>query len=157
MVATAGAWFSSGAKVHRELNHAPVVPTTKHPAVPVQLGPKSEAGPGADLPLLGPGAVDGATQLIREAQKVPEELVRPAGATRVNEKDGPKYVWIPPGAFQMGCSVGDLACNDLDKPASAALEASLRSVKYPFARSCSSLGPDQFRCIRRESPAEPEL
>jgi sulfatase modifying factor 1 len=39
--------------------------------------------------------------------------------TRVNEKDGQTYVWIPPGAFTMGCSDGDQECDDNEKPAHA--------------------------------------
>jgi formylglycine-generating enzyme required for sulfatase activity len=35
---------------------------------------------------------------------------------KVNPKDGLKYVWIPPGSFQMGCSPGDTECNDDEKP-----------------------------------------
>jgi formylglycine-generating enzyme required for sulfatase activity len=35
---------------------------------------------------------------------------------RENPKDGLKYVWIPPGSFQMGCSPGDTQCNDDEKP-----------------------------------------
>jgi formylglycine-generating enzyme required for sulfatase activity len=38
------------------------------------------------------------------------------GATRVNPKDGLKYVWIPPGSFQMGCSSGDTEGSDDEKP-----------------------------------------
>jgi len=34
-----------------------------------------------------------------------------------NPKDGLKYVWVSPGTFQMGCSPGDNACNDNEKPA----------------------------------------
>jgi formylglycine-generating enzyme required for sulfatase activity len=37
-------------------------------------------------------------------------------ATRVNPKDGLKYVWIPPGTFMMGCSPGDTECRDNEKP-----------------------------------------
>jgi sulfatase modifying factor 1 len=40
---------------------------------------------------------------------------RPAGTTVTNPKDGLKYVWIPSGAFTMGCSSGE--CNDDEKPA----------------------------------------
>jgi formylglycine-generating enzyme required for sulfatase activity len=36
--------------------------------------------------------------------------------TRVNPKDGLKYVWIPPGTFMMGCSPGDNECSDIEKP-----------------------------------------
>ena len=41
----------------------------------------------------------------------------PSVPTRVNPKDGLKYVWIPPGSFQMGCSPGDTQCLDNEKPA----------------------------------------
>jgi formylglycine-generating enzyme required for sulfatase activity len=30
--------------------------------------------------------------------------------TRVNERDGLSYVWIPPGTYSMGCSQGDGDC-----------------------------------------------
>jgi formylglycine-generating enzyme required for sulfatase activity len=36
---------------------------------------------------------------------------------RVNPKDGLTYVWIPAGAFQMGCSPGDNECDDDEQPA----------------------------------------
>jgi formylglycine-generating enzyme required for sulfatase activity len=42
---------------------------------------------------------------------------RPAGTVRVNSKDGLKYVWIPPGSFEMGCSTGDNECFEEEKPA----------------------------------------
>lgn len=40
-----------------------------------------------------------------------------AGTTKVNPKDGLTYVWIPPGAFMMGCSERDGECYDSEKPA----------------------------------------
>ena len=39
------------------------------------------------------------------------------GSTKVNAKDGQRYVWIPPGSFIMGCSPGDTECFDDEKPA----------------------------------------
>jgi formylglycine-generating enzyme required for sulfatase activity len=33
-----------------------------------------------------------------------------------NAKDGQQYVWIPPGAFTMGCSESDTECDDNEKP-----------------------------------------
>jgi formylglycine-generating enzyme len=39
------------------------------------------------------------------------------GTVRLNSKDGLKYVWIPPGSFEMGCSPGDNECYDNEKPA----------------------------------------
>jgi len=51
----------------------------------------------------------------------PVSSVRPdnleAGVTKVNPKDGLTYVWIPPGTFMMGCSVGDNVCGNDEKPA----------------------------------------
>jgi serine/threonine-protein kinase len=38
------------------------------------------------------------------------------GLVRENPKDGLKYVWIPPGTFQMGCSPGDNECTGGEKP-----------------------------------------
>jgi formylglycine-generating enzyme required for sulfatase activity/serine/threonine protein kinase len=38
------------------------------------------------------------------------------GEVRVNPNDGQKYVWIPPGNFQMGCSPGDSECENKEKP-----------------------------------------
>jgi formylglycine-generating enzyme required for sulfatase activity len=52
-------------------------------------------------------------------------IVQPAGSqhanlpvrqVRENPKDGLKYVWIQPGTFLMGCSPGDIECNDDEKP-----------------------------------------
>lgn len=40
-----------------------------------------------------------------------------AAQTRVNPKDGQRYVWIPPGTFRMGCSPGDSECDGDQKPA----------------------------------------
>jgi formylglycine-generating enzyme required for sulfatase activity len=36
--------------------------------------------------------------------------------TKVNPKDGLAYLWIPPGKFMMGCSPGDAACDEDEKP-----------------------------------------
>jgi formylglycine-generating enzyme required for sulfatase activity len=35
---------------------------------------------------------------------------------KVNFRDGLTYVWIPPGAFQMGCPRGDAECFDWERP-----------------------------------------
>jgi formylglycine-generating enzyme required for sulfatase activity len=56
---------------------------------------------------------------LMDVEKPPVEVPKPvstAGATRVNPKDGLKYVWIPPGTFMMGCSPGDTDCRDDEKP-----------------------------------------
>jgi formylglycine-generating enzyme required for sulfatase activity len=38
------------------------------------------------------------------------------GDSKVNPTDGQRYMWIPPGAFQMGCSSGDAECFEDEKP-----------------------------------------
>jgi formylglycine-generating enzyme required for sulfatase activity len=40
----------------------------------------------------------------------PEADVRRAGTVRTNPNDGQKYIWIPPGEFEIGCSPGDNEC-----------------------------------------------
>jgi len=40
-----------------------------------------------------------------------------AGTVRESPKDGLKYVWLPPGAFVMGCSPGDSEGFNEEKPA----------------------------------------
>ncbi len=40
-----------------------------------------------------------------------------APKTRVEIKDDLRYVFVPPGTFQMGCSAGDAECSDDEKPA----------------------------------------
>jgi formylglycine-generating enzyme required for sulfatase activity len=37
--------------------------------------------------------------------------------SKLNPKDGLTYIWIAPGAFQMGCSDGDTECKDNERPA----------------------------------------
>ena len=57
----------------------------------------------------------------KEAPK-PDHSPEPAQPTpgvqvKVNPKDGLPYVWIPSGTFSMGCSLGDLQCDQDEKPA----------------------------------------
>ena len=39
------------------------------------------------------------------------------GQVADNLQDGLKYVWVPPGTFMMGCSPGDIDCQQVEKPA----------------------------------------
>ena len=39
------------------------------------------------------------------------------GSRKLNAKDEQQYVWIPPGHFTMGCSVGDDVCQSDERPA----------------------------------------
>lgn len=61
--------------------------------------------------------------LLASAQPHPQVREKPNKTSsakpteiRENPKDGLKYVWIPPGTFQMGCSPGDSKCFDEEKP-----------------------------------------
>jgi formylglycine-generating enzyme required for sulfatase activity len=47
----------------------------------------------------------------------PQPSSSPGETAKINSKDGLKYVWIPPGTFQMGCSAGDSECDQDEKPA----------------------------------------
>jgi len=61
----------------------------------------------ADFAKPGPGAATNSPSTNR--------AVSPPGLT-TNPKDGLSYVWIPPGAFTMGCSPGDAECAGDEKP-----------------------------------------
>jgi formylglycine-generating enzyme required for sulfatase activity len=52
-----------------------------------------------------------------EPAPVAREAVPPVAEVRKNPKDGLTYVWVPPGIFPMGCSVGDSECFENEKPA----------------------------------------
>jgi eukaryotic-like serine/threonine-protein kinase len=47
---------------------------------------------------------------------LPEKPAAQQLRVRTDPKDGLPYVWIPPGAFTMGCSPGDNECFDNEKP-----------------------------------------
>ena len=68
-------------------------------------------GPPAASPVVTPNAP--------VSNNVPTEAPAQHGEikTSVNPRDGQRYVWIPPGAFTMGCSAGDSECQDNEKPA----------------------------------------
>ena len=53
------------------------------------------------------------TKIVRSLERPPPDS---KGATKVNAKDGLKYVWMPPGTFVMGSSPGDTECYDNEKP-----------------------------------------
>jgi formylglycine-generating enzyme required for sulfatase activity/predicted Ser/Thr protein kinase len=61
-------------------------------------------------------SVTGSTGRETGVEATVSQMVRTRGEVRVNPKDGLKYVWIPPGTFQMGCSPGDSKCDDNEKP-----------------------------------------
>jgi TonB family protein len=77
---------------------------------PVVKRPEDEA---PKLPLPPALPQDNAPQLERALEKN-APLVH--NDSSVFQADGQIYVWIPPGAFTMGCSKGDLECSDNEKP-----------------------------------------
>ncbi len=61
-----------------------------------------------------------ALRLTALPSQAPPASVQGAGVqSRMNARDGQRYVWIPPGTFQMGCSPGDNECSEDEKPAHA--------------------------------------
>ena len=64
--------------------------------------------------------LEGLDLVLSDASKATEPPARgiepKAGDTKVNPKDGLTYVWVPPGAFLMGCSLGDRECADFEHP-----------------------------------------
>jgi len=62
------------------------------------------------------GAAEPPVVSVETIPKVPSSFPK-AGDVKVNPKDNLRYVWIPPGTFQMGCSPADSECNDDEKPA----------------------------------------
>jgi sulfatase modifying factor 1 len=59
-----------------------------------------------------PGQESRIDAVLAEIQEQP----LPAGVVSENPRDGLKYVRIPPGTFQMGCSPGDKGCENNEKP-----------------------------------------
>ncbi len=67
------------------------------------------------------------TDLPSDGQVPAQVTAKPAlkaGSVIENPKDGLKYVWIPPGTFRMGCSVGDTECYPAETPA---IQVTIRS------------------------------
>ena len=74
----------------------------------------------ASLPPRPEGPPNPSQDAIPTVTIPPVLIVKPvpkAGDVRVNEIDGQRYVWIPPGTFMMGASLGDTECDDDEKPA----------------------------------------
>ena len=74
----------------------------------------------AEKQIRAAGGDDSVVIAAAKSHKTPAQqgnAVAAAGAEKVNAKDGLKYVWIPAGTFQMGCSPGDNECYADEKPA----------------------------------------
>ena len=69
----------------------------------------------------GPDPTDAARALLEDTTiavpPAPENETSAAVTVKVNPRDGQTYVWVPPGRFVMGCSAGDPACQDDERPA----------------------------------------
>jgi serine/threonine-protein kinase len=82
---------------------------------PTTKAPEKNLEPAVQEPVPGPTSGAAEKGLVPPLPPAVQEPV--SGTTRVNPKDGLKYVWIPPGTFTMGCSPGDNECEDQEKPA----------------------------------------
>ena len=86
-----------------------------------------------------------AARLLSAQQPVTAAIA--AGAKKVNPKDGLTYVWIPPGKFQMGCSPGDAACGDDEKPAHEV------SITRGFWLGQTSVTQQAYRRVTGQDPS----
>ncbi|MGD1101801.1 MAG: SUMF1/EgtB/PvdO family nonheme iron enzyme [Terriglobia bacterium] len=78
----------------------------------------SEIPPGAHvLRVTARGKVDDSRSVVVAAGAETPVEVALAEGVGVNPQDALKYVWIAPGNFMMGCSLGDSDCSDPEKPA----------------------------------------
>ena len=88
-------------------------------AIQIEL-PKAVArlAPSSPLPLASLG---GGADFVFRAAATPGAVAPPAAVARsgeggLNPRDGLRYVWIPAGNFQMGCSPGDGECLPIEMP-----------------------------------------
>jgi serine/threonine-protein kinase len=98
-------------------DHVPDSATS--PSKPTSKAPSAEFGT-TSSPANPPATKASRTFVhsVPEEAKAPEldavpkmsNQLRHAGDTKINQKDGLIYVWIPPGTFMMGCSSGDGEC-----------------------------------------------
>jgi formylglycine-generating enzyme required for sulfatase activity len=68
--------------------------------------------------------------------------------TRVTgSKDGLVYVWIPPGAFTMGCSPGDNECRDDERP------SHVEKIANGFYMGQTEVTQAAWNKVKRENPS----
>jgi len=72
---------------------------------------------------------------------------RPVGTTKVNPKDRLKYMSIPPGTFQMGCSTSDNECGDEEKPVHNV------TITKDFWIGQTEVTQDAFQRVTGENPS----
>ncbi len=90
----------SGARAERKVRHKGILRW----ALPV-----------AACLLIGLAAIG--VKMFRTARGETGPAALAGGSIRENPRDGLKYVWIPPGHFEMGCSADDSECGENEKPA----------------------------------------
>jgi formylglycine-generating enzyme required for sulfatase activity len=70
------------------------------------------------LTAAGPGGTAAANATVSVTAPPPPVVKSGQGVGDAKtERDGLKYMWIPPGTFMMGCSPGDSECDEDEKPA----------------------------------------
>jgi hypothetical protein len=139
VLAAVGAWrfWRPAAPATPNLNAAHVgnpapakAPDPAAPAVSQPANAASTANPGepppakdatAATPVVSAPVVSAPAKITPPSQPEAVPTVVKSGPhvgdSRVNSRDGLRYVWIPPGTFTMGCSPGDNECFDDEKPA----------------------------------------
>ncbi len=70
-----------------------------------------------DLRVSARGKVDELQTVVVTAGTESQLEIKLRDSLQVNPTDGLPYVWLPSGAFMMGCSPGDNDCADPEKPA----------------------------------------
>jgi formylglycine-generating enzyme required for sulfatase activity len=76
---------------------------------------KRPVAPTPEEPEVAPRVRERQQAIVSTRTEPSAEQIQPK-EIRTNPIDGQPYVWIPPGAFEMGCSEGDGDCEDDEKP-----------------------------------------
>jgi formylglycine-generating enzyme required for sulfatase activity len=129
----AGSWYLT-------VSHRHALPVSG-PSAPVSNAPVT-----ASHPLPRTGDVRGNEKTNRPPRQSGPPLPR-AGDVRVNTKDGLNYVWIAPGTFTMGCSPGDSACRDNEKPSHQV------TITRGFQMGQTDVTQDAYQRVMGENPS----
>ncbi len=74
---------------------------------------------------------------------------QPPARSKVNPKDGLTYVWIPPGSFDMGCSVGDADCDGRNE-----LPRHKVTITRGFYMGETEVTQDAYRRVTGKTPSD---
>ena len=110
----------AGAALAWKFRAAPPAPIAEAPK-PASIAPAQVASsaPPSGKPAEKATATAGRTDKHPHRAPTPLVYARKPGETKTNSDDGLTYVWVPPGSFSMGCSLGDAECAEDEKPVHA--------------------------------------